>query len=229
MTTRRRTRIVRSCAVVLCIALSSLSAHAQISGSAHDFSGKGWADAQICKPCHTPHNALRVEVNGYLAGRLWNHSLSASSQVYSTLAGDLTRDDALDVYSLLCMGCHDGTVALDSYGGRAGSMFVGINNVAAPDPIGGLIGIDLTDDHPVGAGGVWPDPEVTYLRPRSTWENQTFGGSRMGGLRPMSINGEERLVVSCATCHEPHGRGNYQGMLRIDNAGSQMCLVCHVK
>ncbi len=214
-----------------CCVVAGLTArtNAQIRGSAHDFSLKGWSDNEICKPCHTPHNAMLVEVNGYLVGKLWNHALPAQNQIYKTLVGDLPRDDALDAYSILCMGCHDGTVALDSYGGLSGSMFIGNANVGAPNPIRELLATDLTNDHPVGAGGVWPEPEPSYLNPRNTWENQTFGNSRMGRLQPMLVDGQERSVVSCATCHEPHRRGGHNDLLRIDNTASQMCLACHNK
>ncbi len=204
-------------------------ANAQIRGSAHDFTDKGWSDNEICKPCHTPHNAMTVEINGYVAGKLWNHALPPQSQIYKTLVGDLPRDDALDAYSILCMGCHDGTVALDSFGGVNGSMFIGNANVGAPHPVREFLSTDLTNDHPVGASGVWPEPEPVYFNPRSTWENQTFGNSRMGRLRSMLVDGLERSVVSCATCHEPHRRGGHDDLLRIDNTSSQMCLACHNK
>lgn len=208
---------------------SATSARAQIVGSAHDFSGEGWSNNQICLPCHTPHNAIGVEINGYDAGRLWNHALPDQGQVYRTNAGDLSRDEALDAYSILCMGCHDGTVALDSFGGRNGSVYINGHKVTPSLRNSAWVGTDLTDDHPVGASAIWPDSEPSYLNPRSSWENQTFGDSRMGRLRLMSVNGEEKSVVSCATCHEPHRRGGHDALLRIDNTSSQMCLACHNK
>ncbi len=206
-----------SVAVLLVFAATSSG---QIIGSSHDFTGAGWAQAQSCLPCHTPHNASRVEINGYAAGRLWNHSLPAPGQIYKTYAGDVARNEALDSYSILCMGCHDGTVALDSFGGDPGSTFL---------TGGGLVGTDLTKQHPVGVSAAWPEPESSDLNPRHTWENQVFGNSRMGRLRLMMVDGVERSVVSCATCHEPHGRGGHEYLLRIDNASSQLCFACHAK
>lgn len=202
------------------VTLGASRANAQITGSAHDFSGEGWAQSQTCLPCHTPHGGGHVIINGYEAGRLWNHDLPELNQVYTTYDGDFTRDEALDSYSILCMGCHDGTIALDSFGGEMGTHFLSGD---------ALVGTDLTMQHPVGISAVWPDPEPSYLHGRATWENQTFGNSRMGKLRLMIVDGEERSVVSCATCHEPHGRGGHDYLLRIDNTSSAMCLACHNK
>lgn len=201
-------------------ALVAVSAQGQIVGSAHDFSGAGWSQTQTCLPCHTTLNSDTVEINGFAAGRLWNHALPSESQVYTTYNGDYTRNDALDSYSILCMGCHDGTVAIDSFGGNTGTRFLLGNAV---------VGTDLTKTHPVGVSAVWPEHQPEYFNPRSTWENRTFGSSRMGRLRQMLVNGEAKPVVSCATCHEPHGRGGHDNMLRIDNTSSQMCLICHAK
>jgi len=201
--------------------LSATSANGQIVGSAHDFSNAGWSRNQICLPCHTPHNAMTVDINGYGTDRLWNHSLPSEGQVYTTKDGDLPRNDALDAYSILCMGCHDGTVALDSFGGVGGSNFIFGSE---------LIGTDLTNDHPVGGTAVWnPAHEGTRYNPRTTWENQTFGNSRMGTLKEMEVEGVVQSVISCATCHEPHRRGGHDDLLRISNTSSQMCLACHIK
>lgn len=222
-------RLIAGIAVIAVYLMATGPAPGQISGSAHDFSSAGWSRHQICLPCHTPHNAMEVEVNGYGAGRLWNHALPSQGQVYGMRSGELMRDDALDAYSLLCLGCHDGTVALDSFGGRSGSVYISAARVRPSARASTLLGVDLTDDHPVGADAVWPEIEPEGLNPRGAWENQVFGGSRMGRLRPMRIDGQEQWVVSCATCHEPHRRGGHDGLLRIDNSASQMCLACHSK
>ena len=58
---------------------------------------------EVCKPCHVPHHAPE-----YLNGPLWNHAVSS-------LPG-------LTGSSKLCMGCHDGVTAVDSYGGTTGTI-----------------------------------------------------------------------------------------------------------
>lgn len=229
MNSMKRSTFARVRLVAAAAMLCAAPASAQITGSAHDFSEAGWARSQICLPCHTPHNAADIEINGYAAGRLWNHALPSPAQFYQMYGGDRSRDEALDTYSLLCMGCHDGTVALDSYGGAQGTVFMGAQRVRPTARLGALLGTDLTDEHPVGADAVWIEPEPGGFNPRSTWENQTFGGSRMGRLRQMIVDGQAQWVVSCATCHEPHRSGGHDDLLRISNVNSQLCLVCHAK
>ena len=88
----------------------TLSASGQIVGSEHDFSSYAWSGGEICKPCHTPHFAM--------AGipRLWNHELTVAN--YTMHAGPGSAVDDFDLQSRLCLSCHDGTVALDSFGGQ---------------------------------------------------------------------------------------------------------------
>ena len=57
-------------------------------------------------------------------------------------------------------------------------------------------------------------------------ENGTFSDQE---LQDMDVNGTIERVVSCTTCHEPHNRHSMDNMLWIDNAGSQLCLTCHLK
>jgi len=164
-------------------------ARGEITGSKHDFSAASWSDQQICKPCHTPHNA-----NVSLTGRIWAHSLSTASYKYhggsvsngsnlsgttgwntdtstsmDAATGTLTQSD-LDSATRLCLGCHDGTVALDSFRGKDnGSTGASINqyrddskmynpNLGGSTAADGTItntnvgdGVaDLSNDHPVG-------------------------------------------------------------------------------
>ncbi len=67
---------------------------------------------QTCVFCHTPHSASKA-VDG---APLWNHSISSAT--YSVLGPPLPTESRLttpgqpDGSSKLCLGCHDGTVAL---------------------------------------------------------------------------------------------------------------------
>src|SRR4051812_19400937 len=65
------------------LATSMAMASGGISGSAHDFSRFSWSDGEICKPCHTPHNAIAAD----LTGRLWNHTLSTASYTLHGASG----------------------------------------------------------------------------------------------------------------------------------------------
>lgn len=112
---------------------------ADIVGTPHDFSSQGWSGGKICVVCHTPHNADPYNQNPTDAP-LWNHKLSKASYIlYSSPKLDITPDQPGGV-SKLCLSCHDGTVALDSFGGATGSNFISGS---------ALVGTDLSDDHPV--------------------------------------------------------------------------------
>jgi predicted CXXCH cytochrome family protein len=184
---------------------------ADITGTAHDFSGEVWAEGQICLPCHAPHNVPNGDF-----GPLWNHAVTtASYQLYGGDGTFVARDDALDERSILCMSCHDGTVAVDAFGGSGGTFFIfGSEN----------LGTDLRDDHPVGATGEYP--AGTGYNDPSTWEGTAGPGFI---LYEMDIGGTPTDVVSCATCHEAHNVNNNDFFLWVDNAGSALCLTCHNK
>lgn len=201
----RTSILVASAAMVGWLAVGTM---ADIVGSDHDFSSYGWSDGEICKPCHTPHHAVTD-----LPAPLWNHELTVAT--YETHSGSgVPVEDALDPTSILCMSCHDGTVALDSFGGNTGVQYIGGDE---------LIGTDLTDDHPVGADAVYPD--VPWFNDPANWENTPHGFT----LRDMDVDGSIERVVSCGTCHEPHDRNNQEHMLWINNSGSDLCLTCHLK
>ncbi len=200
-----------------CVALAGSTANAQIAISEHNFSQYGWSQGQICLPCHTPHFA-NPDVP-----RLWNHALTTAT--YQMHGGTGTAEDNFDVVSRMCLSCHDGTVALDSFGGQTGTTFMGAT---------GNLGTDLEDDHPVGSDAEYPPT------PQPSWWagafNPTTGtGSTVGTganslrLKAWDDNGTTKYVVGCTTCHNAHNRGNYPHMTAISNASSTMCLVCHIK
>jgi predicted CXXCH cytochrome family protein len=184
-------------------------ASGQIVGSGHDFSSMAWSDGEICKPCHTPHFAME----GIL--RLWNHELTVAN--YTLHQGAGTAVDDFDIRSRLCLSCHDGTVALDSFGGQTGSSFI--------NP-GANLGTDLTNDHPVGSDAQYPpDPVPSWwshaFRPEEDLNVRLYDWVDTGGVT--------RTVVSCVTCHDEHNAGNIDGMLKISNNASALCLDCHIK
>ncbi|MCP3902441.1 MAG: cytochrome C [Planctomycetes bacterium] len=185
---------------------------ADITGSAHDFSGSVWANGEICLPCHAPHSVASPG-----AGPLWNHAVTtASYEVYGPDPGNpYPTAEALDEGSILCMSCHDGTVAVDAFGGGTGSFTItGDSN----------LGTDLTDDHPVGRSGEYPS-HGGFVDP-ALWEDTAGHGFN---LKEMIIDTVPTPVVGCGTCHEAHNRNNLDYFLWVDNAGSALCLTCHNK
>jgi len=183
---------------------------ASIGGSKHDFQSSGWT-TEICKPCHTPHEADLTVTDA----PLWNHEVSVATYTpYDSPTMDVTMVEPGPV-SKLCLSCHDGTVALDSFGGGTGSNFI---------PAGSNLGTDLSDDHPIGI----------------TWTHQTILGTcnpcHFPISRPpetmdapfFSDDGGVTYKVECASCHDVHNSKNNTFLLQIDNTGSALCLYCHV-
>ena len=190
-----------------------------IVGSAHDFSAETWAGGEICVVCHTPHSAPGTD------GPLWNRAdyTPGAFTMYpsgGTIQG--TIDATPTGTSVLCLSCHDGTVAIDSFGGATGTVFVGALN---PDA---LLATDLTDDHPVSityAPGL--DTELN-----ATSASVTFGDGGTGTVADLLDTGDK---VQCSSCHDVHNTESVAGepyLLRVDNtgtSGSDLCLACHGK
>ena len=194
-------------ALVMVFALAT-SVSAQISGTAHDFSGQAWnTGGEICQVCHTPHNANTAVTS---SGPLWNHDVSGAT--FGAYTGyDMQASPGQPTgTSLLCLSCHDGTVALDSFGGATGTNFI-----APPDSLG----IDLSDDHPVG---------FAYTAAANELQATTFTGG--SGLTVSDILASGN--VECSSCHDVHdgaGLGATGYLLQVANTASQLCLTCHIK
>ena len=181
---------------------------------------------QVCVFCHTPHNG-----NQTLGAALWNHETN-ESQTYimydNTVSNtmDMTQSAQPHKGSLVCLSCHDGTIAVNSmnnlpgqnqagsYGSPGGANLDGTGRLTASSHA--YVGTDLTDDHPVG---------ITYDASQDIGNFQTKTG--------VSTNFPDRLLseglyVECSSCHDPHDN-TYSNFLVEDNSGSQLCLRCHIK
>lgn len=218
-------RVLAVAGVVTAICVLAGTSQASISGSKHDFGQFGWAKNQICLPCHTPHNAIVKDANGAVLtmGPLWNHELSkATYTLYLDESGNGVTGD-VDQNSKLCLSCHDGTVAADSFGGLQGTTKL----------TGGVVGTDLSNDHPIGEAAIWPNPNPSYMVDPALRD-----AKRIMPLRKMA---DGRNAVGCTTCHEPHNRVGTEHMLWVNNSGptttvdgrsvsgSGLCLNCHKK
>jgi len=191
---------------------------AQIAGTAHDFSFVFWAPASNrgCGVCHTTHHSIPIT-----SAPLWNHEATvvAGYTLYDspTFDGNSTITDP-GASSRLCLSCHDGTVALENFGGTSS----GTNFIAASARIGGVAGNDLSTEHPISFeytdalassdGGLFP-PTTTNSGLGSSIDDDMLFNNRM----------------ECASCHDVHNRFGVMHLLKMSNVNSELCLTCHNK
>ncbi len=124
-----------------------------------------------------------------------------------------------------CMSCHSGP----------GGIEVGTDFSAF------YIGTDLRNDHPVGilyptTTGPGTDFNATTGTRGSLKFFDTNGNSRADTKEVRLYDTGEGYEVECATCHDPHGVPSgapgstfNPTFLRVANAGSTLCLTCHIK
>ena len=168
-----------------------------ISGSSHDLGSI--TGGKVCIVCHTPHGAMTD-------GPLWSHETTTESfTVYDSPTISTTPGQPGNI-SIMCLSCHDGTIAVDSFGGATGSTYIA---GAAK------VGTNLADDHPIGIQWDHIDPGPC-------------AGCHAGG----ELNTDVKFFngyVECASCHDPHNKTVDYKMLRKTNTGSALCLYCHGK
>lgn len=219
----------------LCSHASAVGFGLGVKGSPHDFSVSNWNAAdETCRVCHVPHDHGQA-AQRYLNGLLWSHEVSSASYtMYSsswspTIEGEQSPQP--DGTAKLCLGCHDGTVAIDTFDRYAGgTWYMDDEN---PNAIISVFrdgtNIDLRGTHPisikfpsgqVGDGRNFKDINI------ATW----YSGDSVASTLD---NGK----VQCSTCHDVHDQETVPGtrLLRspqtVAEGGlpSQLCLTCHIK
>ncbi|MEN8251005.1 MAG: cytochrome c3 family protein, partial [Bacteroidota bacterium] len=147
---------------------------------------------------------------------LWNHEISVATYTPYPSGGTMNSSPgAPSAQSILCLSCHDGTVALDSYGGATGSTHLTLDSTT-------YVGTDLRDDHPIS---------ITYDAALAVADGSLFNpitiNSSLGGTIDADLLFGHQ--VQCASCHDVHGVTGTTNLLRITNDGSELCLNCHNK
>jgi len=211
-----------------------------IVGSPHDFATDTWNHrGEICRVCHVPHDHGK---NTGDIGLLWNHQLSSAT--YLMYAED-THINFLDSpqqeneptgISKLCLGCHDGTVAIDEFDNKVGKTGAGYQTL-------------YITDSTIGGGGftvprianVRADKNLSNTHPISIkYDNVADQGLWNPTTRAMGpvfiVDVLEDGLVQCSSCHDVHDQEAVANthLLRVGTTAStggasQLCLTCHIK
>ncbi len=196
----------------LLLMIPSIALSQSIVNSVHNLSVTGpgtvkaSSESEICVFCHTPHKSSPRKP-------LWNRE---DPGLTYTIYGSSTTQASPgqpDGASLLCLSCHDGTIALG-------------NVLSKPAPIefsGGItmmpsgnknLSTDLSDDHPVS---------FLYNSALSAADGELSDPAVLTG--PVKLANER---VQCTSCHDPHV-DLYGQFLVATNQNSDLCLYCHQK
>lgn len=211
----------------LLFVISSISS-AGVRETKHNFSSQTYSPnaffygtTQVCVFCHTAHNADATN-----PAPLWNHENSNQTyDMYFSNTMNMSRTPQPNKGSLVCLSCHDGSIAVNSLNNLPGSQ--GAGNYGTPggsslDAAGKLtsssyafVGTNLQDDHPVGV--IYDQSKDNDFLPKQ--------GNPL--LYPDKLL-SEGLYVECNSCHDPHD-DTYTNFLVESNADSQLCRHCHTK
>lgn len=187
-----------------------------------------------CIYCHVPAGLQGKVTPGNSQIQEWNRYMPTGEiRVYEsdTIKGKITE---VGVETLLCLSCHDGTMAIDMVINKPENWSM---KDEAPlhmrlDKGGGLdrctqchdgrtahnmetvaIGRSLMDDHPVGINYPGLFDNTDFFRPSSD-------GRFRNGVRLF------RNKVECATCHDVHNP-DIVPFLRVEQ--KDLCITCHNK
>lgn len=200
-------------AVLLLLLLPALPVLAGLATSKHNLSSSGpgtvkaASEAQSCLFCHAPHNASPI-------APLWNRSNAGRSYTPYSSSTSLSRPGQPTGASLLCLSCHDGTIALGDVLSRATP--IGMSGGVTSMPAGtSNLGTDLSDDHPVS---------FAYTATLASSHGELANPATLTGKVKLDAGGQ----IQCTSCHDPHDDTNGK-FLVVPNQGSALCQTCHIK
>jgi len=166
---------------------------------------KAASESQICIFCHTPHNASPQVP-------LWNkRDPGLNYTPYSSSTADATPGQPTGA-SLLCLSCHDGTIALGDLLSRDTPVAMAGGVTTMPEGRTKL-GTDLSDDHPVS---------FQYTEALASLDGKLVSPSTLSGPVKLDATGQ----VQCTSCHDPHNNSNGNFLVMSDAYGA-LCESCH--
>ena len=226
---------------------------AGVSNSPHNINNvvtNGDAYGRVCAYCHTPHHAIQ---DGAIAdyNPLWSHQVSgmtytpyASKTAESTGEINTSSRDPLIGPSRLCMSCHDGVVAVSEHYGN-GSLNNGsakVGNNWGEISVGDALGNQGKDSHPIGFdydnvanndkgnGTLGSGLKGSGTQFTAVVGTGDYAGSHVRTIADLMYKSGGKNIMTCASCHDVHNKENADDYLLVNKqAGSAICLTCHIK
>ena len=204
-------KMTRAFSFLWMILIAALPASGQsVVNSVHNLSASGpgsiraTTESEICIFCHTPHNTSPVSP-------LWNRDDPGLSYTLYNSSTIQAAPGQPDGSSILCLSCHDGTIALGNVLSRTSD--IDFSGGVTVMPSGNTnLSKDLMDDHPVS---------FIYNSALASADGQLRDPSSI--LPPVRL---EEQKMQCASCHDPHNNFN-TNFLHVSNQYSDLCYRCH--
>ena len=201
---------------------------------------------RICVFCHAPHNTYRSAATtdglGLIADDafdylpLWNHALQQDTAyiMYEDGGGEPVYGGAKPLAaidhgmtagatSLLCLSCHDGSVAPNAFGSPDAQLARSVSGGGGPITDSYRVGKDryLGNHHPIG---------FTYDLVQG--DDINIESADLARLTPTTVvrnHLSRNGTMECGTCHSVHNTGNSGETLLWTTAESdQLCEACHL-
>lgn len=165
---------------------------------------KSFGESEICIFCHTDHISNPV-------APLWNRNTSGINYTLYNSSTMQALPGQPDGSSILCLSCHDGTIALGNIISRAAPISFGATSRM---PSTSNLSTDLRNDHPIS---------FVYNSALSAADGQL---NNPGFVNPaISLENEK---IQCTSCHDPHKSTN-PDFLVVTSQNSNLCNNCHKK
>lgn len=165
---------------------------------------KASSESEICIFCHTPHRSSPQSP-------LWNRNDPGSFYLLYSSSTIEAAPGQPDGSSLLCLSCHDGTIALGSVLSRTTEISFA-SGVTVMPPGGSNLTTDLADDHPVS---------FVFNSALAATDGQLKDPASI--THPVTL---EEGKVQCTSCHNAHN-DTWGSFLVVSNQFSELCFKCH--
>lgn len=196
--------------IILFLLLPVILLAQSIVDTKHNLSVKGPGslkasnETEICLFCHTPHSSRPK-------APLWNRNDPGVVYTLYTSSTMQALPGQPDGTSILCLSCHDGTIALGNVISRSAdrAFQAGVTNM--PASLSNLR-TNLKNDHPIS---------FLYTSSLAMSDGQLISPNNI--LPPVSL---ENGKMQCTSCHDPH-KNMISDFLVVTTQNSNLCNSCH--